>query len=75
MKQEEINAEIRGLNNLLAQNDYQALKLAEELAKLFKEQFPNVEMPIYEKYLNSVNQREEFRQKIDELKKTSPTEE
>ena len=75
MNQDEINAEIRGLNNLLEQNDYQALKLAEELAKLFKEQFPNVEMPIYDKYLDSVTKREEFRQKIDELKNTSPSEE
>lgn len=75
MNQDEINAEIRGLSNLLEQNDYQALKLAEEVSKLFKAQFPNVDMPVYEKYLDSVTKREEFRQKIDELKNTSPTEE
>lgn len=73
MNQEEINAEIRALNNLLEQNDYQALKLAEEVAKLFKAQFPNVDMPVYEKYLDSVTKRQEFRQKIDELKNTTPT--
>lgn len=70
MKQEEINGEVAAFRNLLEQNDYIGRKVAFEVAALFKAQFPNVSMPIYEKYLETESQAESFRASIETLKNT-----
>ena len=67
MDEEQKQAEINAYRNLLEQNDYIGRKVAFEVAALFKAQFPNISMPIYEKYLATETKAEEFRQTIDEL--------
>lgn len=67
MNDEEKQSQINAYMNLLKQNDYTARKVAFEVAKLFKAQFPDVEMPIFDKYLESENKADEFRANIDAL--------
>ena len=64
---EEKQAEINGLMNLLAQGDYKARKLIAELCAIIREQFPNAEMPVYEKYLEAETKAQQFRDRINEL--------
>lgn len=63
----EKQAEINGLQNLLAQGDYKARKLIAELGAIIREQFPEAEMPVYEGYLASETQAQTFRNRINEL--------
>lgn len=67
MDEFEKQGKLNEYKNLLEQNDYIGRKVAFEVAKLFKVQFPNIEMPILEKYLEAENKADEFRQAIDEL--------
>jgi len=67
MDEEQKQAEINAYRNLLEQNDYTGRKVAFEVAALFKAQFPNVPMPVYEKYLATEEQANDFRQAINEL--------
>jgi hypothetical protein len=67
---EEIQSEINAYQNLLEQKDYTARKVAFEVAKLFKAQFPNTEMPEYEKYLDGEIKAETFRENISNLKES-----
>ena len=64
---EEKEAEINGLQNLLAQGDYKARKLIAELGAIIREQFPEAEMPVYEGYLAAETQAQTFRDRINEL--------
>ena len=67
MNEEQKQAEINAYRNLLEQNDYIGRKVAFEVAALFKAQFPNIPMPIYDKYFSMETKAEEFRQAIDEI--------
>ena len=61
---DEKQAKINECTNLLQQSDYTGRKVAFEVAKLFKAQFPSIKMPIYEKYLDTEVHAEELRQSI-----------
>lgn len=71
MDEEQKQAEINAYRNLLEQNDYIGRKVAFEVAALFKAQFPNAYMPVYEKYLATEEQANSFRSNIETLKSTS----
>ena len=62
MTQLEIDAEINGLKNLLSQTDYQALKFAE--GSLSEEE-----------YAPAKEERQKFRDRINELQAMEPDEE
>jgi len=64
---DEKQAEINGLQNLLAQGDYKARKLIAELGGIIKTQFPNVETPVYDGYLAAETKAQQFRDRINEL--------
>lgn len=67
MNEFEKQSEINAYKNLLEQKDYIGRKVAFEVAKLFKEQFSNVEMSVYEEYLETEIKANGFRERIDEL--------
>jgi hypothetical protein len=67
MNEFEKHSEINAYKNLLEQNDYIGRKVAFEVAALFKAQFPNISMPIYEKYLETESQANTFRSALEEL--------
>jgi len=67
MDEEQKQAEINAYRNLLEQNDYIGRKVAFEVAALFKAQFPNVSTPVYEKYLASEEQANNFRANMETL--------
>ena len=69
MNEEEKQVEIRAYMNLLEQNDYTARKVAFEVAAKLKEKFPDLDMPVYEKYLETEELANKFRQNIEELNK------
>jgi len=60
-------SQIIAYTNLLTQNDYTARKVAFEVAEKLIELFPNISLPVYEKYKETEAQAKVFRQKIDEL--------
>ena len=64
---DEKQAEINAYKNLLEQNDYTGRKIAFEVARLFKEQFPDASMPEYEKYLETETLADTFRSQIEAL--------
>lgn len=59
MTQNEIDAEINGLKNLLAQTDYQAIKFAEGCLS-------------EKEYLEEKNKRQSYRDRINELQSITP---
>ena len=63
----EKQAEIRALRNLLEQNDYTARKVVFEIAEAFAAQFPNVKLPVFEKYKAREAEANGYRARIDEL--------
>lgn len=65
----EVQAEINAYKNLLEQKDYIGRKVAFEVAKVFKEQFPEISMPMYEKYLETEMLANSFRESIEDLEK------
>lgn len=52
---------------LLSQNDYAARKIVFELAEKFKELYPEIDLPEYEKYKNMEEKAKEFRKVLDDL--------
>lgn len=66
-EKEEIANQILINNYILAQHDYCARKVVFELAAKIKEKFPEIELPIYESYLEIEEKAQECRDKINEL--------
>lgn len=68
MTEDEKQAKMCEMYQLLAQNDYIARKVAFEVAEVIKKLFPDVNMPEYTKYKDKEEQAREFRKTIDELR-------
>lgn len=75
-KREQIEEQIANLNairngnlDLLQQGDYHARKLVAELCGIIKAQFPEVAMPVYDKYCEMERKAQEFRNQNNELEK------
>lgn len=66
---DKIEAEINGLLNLLEQKDYAARKVVFELAGVFALQFPEVKLPMFDKYKSMEAEANDYRARIDELMK------
>lgn len=64
---EEKEGEIRALTNLLEQGDYKARKLLAEVCVIVKAQFPNAQMPVYDRYLAEEQKAQSFRDEINKL--------
>ncbi len=64
---DELQMQINALNNLLAQKDYTGRKVAFEVAKQFKQKFPETSMPALEEYITQETKADEFRAQISEL--------
>lgn len=64
---EEKQSEIRGLKNLLTQEDWKAKKFIMELYKVIKAQFPNADTPIYDKYLTGDKGEQKMQEHRDRI--------
>ena len=69
MTRDEIENEINQCRNILEQHDYIARKVAFEVAKKFKEAFPDVEMPVFDKYKEIEEKASLLRERIENLQK------
>ncbi|MBO4737949.1 MAG: hypothetical protein J5606_00130 [Bacteroidales bacterium] len=67
MTDEEKQAKISEMENLLVQMDYTGRKVAFEVAAKLKELNPNLSMPVYEKYKASEQKANEYRQIINDM--------
>lgn len=68
MTEGEKQAKMCEMYQLLAQNDYIARKVAFEVAEKLKELYPDLDMPLYEKYKETEEKAKEFRAIIDSLR-------
>lgn len=68
MTEDEKQAKMCEMYQLLAQNDYIARKVAFEVAEKLKELYPDLDMPLYEKYKETEEKAKEFRAIIDSLR-------
>lgn len=64
---DEKQAEINGLQNLLAQGDYKARKEIDEIYTIIKAQFPEAATPVHDKYAADEVKAQQFRDRINEL--------
>lgn len=64
---EEKRGQILEFKNLLEQGDYKARKLILEICRVVKKNFPDEDMPVFEKYEAVELEAEEFRAKINVL--------
>lgn len=71
-KRSELEATITGNKDILRQNDWIARKVLFELCAKFKEAYPDIELPIYEKYKGVEDQANILRQEINDCEEKLP---